>query len=129
MVEGTEPPPPLPEGTGCLPMDSLQASSSVPSRLPSSGGASPSESRVFAGSGPSAASSGYHAGSGSGYHGGAVGSSPTSLLPKQGFGNFASSDTRPRDGDDFFTGVLGSEVGSKVSGGFWTALGATKKLA
>lgn len=35
----------------------------------------------------------------------------------------------PRDGDNFFTGVLGNEVGSKVSGGFWSAVGVTKKLA
>jgi len=34
-----------------------------------------------------------------------------------------------RDGDDFFTGMLGAEVGSKVSGGFWSAMSATKTLA
>lgn len=39
------------------------------------------------------------------------------------------SQAAPRDGDDFFSGVLGPEVGSKVAGGFWTAFDATKKLA
>jgi hypothetical protein len=98
---------------------------------PSSASASDSmvdgASCIIGGPGGSYHSGGYHSSgsssthSGSGYCGGAAVSSQS----MEG----RSSASRPRDGDDFFTSVLGTEVGSKVSGGFWSAFAATKTLA
>lgn len=125
MAEGLEPPPPLPEGTGHLPSSDAPSAAQVAfssgalrGGMMSPGGASASDSRHYGG---------YHENSA----GGSSGSMPLAPRSLQGFGNSGPAPVQQaaRDGDDFFTGMLGHEVGSKVSDGFWTAFSATKNIA
>jgi ADP-ribosylation factor GTPase-activating protein 1 len=123
LAEGTESPAPLLEGSGCLPVDAIPSTMQVAASPPMVGGGLTSAS-IASDCGIASRVSGYHGG-GSYHDGGSSGARSGVGIT----GDSGSAPSAPRDGDDFFTGVFGSEVGSKVSGGFWTALSATKKLA
>lgn len=139
LAEGAEPPPALPEGTGHLPADSASSSSPLAFGRPSSqgmmsaGGAFASDARHYGG--------GYH-------DAGTAERSEASSAPRRqmdGFGSDgpAKGSRRPMDGfgsdgplkgaasgqEDFLSGLLGSEVGSKVSTSVWSAVGLVGSIA
>lgn len=111
LAEGTDPPSPLPEGEGHLPVEGYVpqvAYSSSTTGGDSGEPAPPAPQRK-----PSDASDGPAA------EEEAESSSASPSGPPQ----------RPIPNDDLIGAVFGEEVGSKVSGGLWTALGAAKTIA
>mmetsp|Transcript_15361 Transcript_15361/g.30242 ORF Transcript_15361/g.30242 Transcript_15361/m.30242 type:complete len:386 (+) Transcript_15361:81-1238(+) len=123
LAEGSEPPPPLPEGTGHLPAATAVPSVPVPlsgaiaGGLISAGGALGSDARHYA-------TDGYH------------GDSPikSQMSPRRktmdGFGSdgpMAAYSTQ--DDPGILSGLLGPDAGEKVSTGVWTAVGMVGSLA
>lgn len=123
LAEGSELPPPLPEGTGHLP--AATAVPSVPAPLSgaigggliSAGGALGSDARHYATGG---------------YHGNSPAERQASERRKtmDGFGSDGPLEAYgTQDDPGIFSGLLGPDAGEKVSTGVWTAVGMVGSLA
>eukprot|EP00927_Polykrikos_kofoidii_P005210 TRINITY_DN12080_c0_g1_i1.p1 TRINITY_DN12080_c0_g1~~TRINITY_DN12080_c0_g1_i1.p1 ORF type:complete len:482 (+),score=80.96 TRINITY_DN12080_c0_g1_i1:63-1448(+) len=148
LAEGTDAPPPLPEGTGHLPLCAepsavqIAMSNSPPRSMISAGGAFASDARNYGG---------YHGGgyhvdgqrNGNGYtetsgiggdtekirnvSSGKVITNPS--FAGLGWSGSARSGCGAGASEDFLSGILGAEATSKVSTGMWGAVGTVRGFA
>lgn len=118
-AEGEAPPAPLPEGVGHQPAnDAPQIAFAQPTGAGtmSAGGALASDARLYGG---------YHDQAEAGF-----GESESASSPNRSAGALGANNRRAAPGEeDIFSAVLGTEVGTKVSSGLWSAVGAAKVWA